>query len=463
MKKKLLNSVLITTLAIFGLSNPVNAQLIAGGQKHTLAHCGTGTAMAWGDNMQGQLGNGANGTSNVAAVPVSFLTVITAISGGGGHSIALKNDGTVWTWGANSTGQLGNGTNFFSNVPVQVSSLTGMIAIDAGPGHSIALKNDGTVWTWGYNYYGQLGNGNTTNSNVPVQVSSLTGITAIEGGSNHFLALKNDGTVWAWGWNQFGELGNGTNTSSNVPVQVSSITGIIAISGGGENSFALKNDGTVRAWGFGLNGELGNGTNTYFSNVPVSVSSITGITAIEAGLGHVLALKNDGTVWTWGKNGDGQLGNGTNTNSNVPVQVSSLTGITAIAAGYDHSIALKNDATVWTWGDNLYSQLGNGTSTDSNVPVQVTGLCAVAVSVNEIAEPLSVSVFPNPFNSELKIVSSSNNRGEVILFDITGKEILRQKTFAGETKLNIEKIDAGLYLLNYSDENKTANIKVVKF
>jgi len=154
---------------------------------------------------------------------VGLTDGITAIAGGGTHSLALKNDGTVWAWGYNGYGQLGNGGTYTtSNVPVQASGLTGGItAIMGGHHHSLALKNDGTVWAWGYNYYGQLGNGTNTNSNVPVRVSGLAGITKIAGGGLHSLALKNDGTVWAWGYNYYGQLGNGIYSASNVPVRVS--------------------------------------------------------------------------------------------------------------------------------------------------------------------------------------------------------------------------------------------------
>jgi alpha-tubulin suppressor-like RCC1 family protein len=275
-----------------------------------------------------------------------------AIAAGEYHSLALKNDGTVWAWGDNRYDQLGNGTTIYSSdVPVQVvtsaggPALTGCTKIAGGPFHSLALKDDGTVWAWGYNSNGQLGNGTKTDSNLPVQVvtsvggPALTGITAIAGGGDHSLALKNDGTVWAWGGNYYGELGNGTNTDSNVPVQVSGLTGITAIAGGGGGSLALKNDGTVWAWGYNHQGQLGNGTNTN-SNVPVQVAGLSGITKIAGGGSHSLALKNDGTVWAWGYNYYGQLGNGTNTDSNVPIQVSGLTGVTAIAGGDYHSLAI---------------------------------------------------------------------------------------------------------------------------
>ena len=255
--------------------------------------------------------------------------------------------GTVLAWGDNVDGQLGNGTFTTSNTPVEVSGLTGVTAIAAGGAfnhHSLALKSDGTVWAWGANSAGQLGNGSFTGSNTPVQTSGINGVTAIAGGQLHSLALKSDGTVWAWGFNLDGQLGNGTNTTTypyglDTPVQVLGLTGVIAIAGGGAHSLALKSDGTVWAWGQNNKGQLGNGSFTG-SNTPVQTSGISGVTAIAGGVSHSLALKSDGTVWAWGYNLDGELGNGTYTDSNTPVEVSGLSGVTVIAGGGFHSLAL---------------------------------------------------------------------------------------------------------------------------
>jgi len=351
-----------------------------------------------------------------------------------------------------------------------VSGLTGITAIAGGGAHSLALKNDGMVWAWGWNLYGQLGNGTNTDSNVPVQVSSLTDIIAIAAGWEHSVALKNDGTLWAWGWNTYGELGDGTNGDSNVPVQVSSVTAITAISGGESYSLAMKNDSTVWAWGYNYYGQLGNGTNTD-SNVPVQVSSLTGIIAIAGGRVHSLALKNDGTVWAWGYNADGQLGNGTNADSNVPVQVSSLTGIIAIAGGREfHSLALKNDGTVWAWGDNYYGEIGNGSNTNSNVPVQVTGLCQVATAVNEVIEPLSISVFPNPVQTQLTInLATPANEVSIRVYDLStrlseqGRMIALPTTFTNaQAQLNTTGLADGFYMLRIIN-NKTGECEVAKF
>jgi alpha-tubulin suppressor-like RCC1 family protein len=187
------------------------------------------------------------------------------------------------------------------------------------------------LFAWGDNDYGQLGTGTTTNyipSYIPVQVSGLTGVTAIAGGRGHSLALKGDGTVWAWGDN------------SSTPGQVNNLTGVTAIAAGGGHNLALKGDGTVWAWGYNPNGQLGTGTTTISSTIPVQVSGLTGVTAIAAGGNHSLAPKGDGSVWAWGYDQHGQLGNGTATDSSTPVQVSGLTGVTAIAAGEEHSLAL---------------------------------------------------------------------------------------------------------------------------
>ncbi len=337
-----------------------------------------GSVWGWGYNADGELGNGTMFNDSNVPVKVSNLTAATAVAAGDNHALALKSDGTVRSWGSNTWGQLGNGTTTPSTVPVQVLNLTSITAVKAGCCHSLALKSDGTVWAWGKAF---LGNGATTNSSVPVQVKvsstkNLTGVTAIAAGRGHSVALKSDGTVWAWGDNGNGQLGNGTTTNATFAVKVNNLTGVTAIAAGEEDSLALKSNGTVWAWGKNNVGQLGNGTTTD-SSVPVQVSNLTGVTAIATGLGlgsagHSLAIKSDQTVWAWGANGYGELGNGTTTNSSVPVQVSNLTGATAIAVG-DHSLALKSDGTLTAWGRNSDGQLGNGGFTNTNIPVQVWG------------------------------------------------------------------------------------------
>ena len=351
--------------AIAGTTGFTTTPMISAGGSHTVALKSDGTVWAWGWSRDGQLGDGTTNNSELShsSIPVQVLNLynITAISAGAGHTVALRNDGTVWAWGRNRDSQLGDGTTTnsrfsHSSIPVQVLNLYNITAISAGGSYTVALRNDGTVWTWGSNDNGQLGDGTTTNRHTPVQVQSLSNITAISAGEVHTVALRNDGTVWTWGRNCSGQLGDGTTTRRHTPVQVQNLSNITAISAGA-HTIALRNDGTVWVWGWNRDGQLGDGTTTN-RHTPVQVQSLSNITAISAGNSHTVALRNDNTVWAWGRNGSGELGDGTTISRHRPVQVQNLYNITAISAGSRYTITLKNDGTMWTWGANGSGQLG---------------------------------------------------------------------------------------------------------
>ncbi len=212
--------------------------------------------------------------------------------------------------------------------------------------------------SWGYNASGQLGNNSTAISRVPVAVQGLSGVIAVSAGGEHSLALLANGTVMAWGSNREGQLGTGNTTSSHVPVAVPGVSGVTAIAAGKEHSLALLGNGTVMAWGSNEAGQLGSGSKAAKSAVPVVVKGLSGVTAIAAGSEHSLARLGNGTAMAWGRNGEGQLGNGKMANSNVPVTVKGLSGATAVAAGGEHSLALLSNGTVVAWGSNEALQLG---------------------------------------------------------------------------------------------------------
>ena len=330
----------------------------------------------WGNNENGQLGDGTT-TNRLSPVQVPGLTGLQGTAGGAEHSMALKSDGTVWAWGNNFYGQLGDGTTTDSLSPIQVPGLAGIVAVAAGDYHSAALKYDGTVWTWGSNGNGQLGDGTTTDSLSPIQVPGLAGVIDLASGGYHIVALKSDGTVRAWGWNEDGQIGDGTTTERLSPVQVPGLAGVKAIATGDYHSMAIKSDGTVWAWGWNENGQLGDGTTTNGLS-PVQVPGLAGMTAVAGGNSHTVALKSDGTVWAWGWNEAGQLGDGTTTQRLSPVQTTGLTGAVTVATGGYHSLAIKSDGTLWTWGWNEDGQLGDGTTTNRLSPVQVPGLAGIA-------------------------------------------------------------------------------------
>ena len=346
---------------------------IAGASDHSIALKADGTVWAWGDNAYGELGNGTT-TDSLVPVQVSGVSNAVSIAAGGHHSMAVLSDGTVVAWGANADGQLGNNSTTDSSVPVAVAGLTGITSVAVGGMHSLALKSDGSVWTWGEGDSGQLGNNSLTESHVPVQVTatSLGTASALSAGSTFSEALKSDGTVWTWGSNSKGQLGNGVAGLKKVPVQVSSLTGAVGIAAGYQHALAVKSDGTVWSWGLNGNGQLGNNSTTD-SNVPVQVSGISTATQVAAGNNFSNALLTSGSVSSWGAGANGRLGNNGTSNQVTPVQITSFSAV-SLEDGSSHGLALKSDGSVWSWGWNPEGQLGINSTTESRVPVQVTAL-----------------------------------------------------------------------------------------
>ncbi len=354
-----------------------------------------GSPWSWGYNGYGQLGDGTTELSNVP-IEVSGLSEVVSVSGGLAHSVALKSDGTVWSWGLNSVGQLGNGTTSDSpSLPVEVAGIDRVIAVSAGIEHSIALKSDGTVWGWGGNRFGQLGNGSSDDSSIPVQVAGLDRITNVAAGGYRNLARRSDGTFWTWGTPGLGGAGFERETTRGLPVQVQGPVGVVDVAVGIDHSLALK-DGLVYAWGLNRYGQLGDGSNVDSPDNLVLVKGLKDIVALGAGSYHSLATTKTGNVWAWGWNGSGQLGNGTTTDSPVPVQVKGLSGVSAVAAGWYHSMALTRDGTVWVWGDNLFGKLGDGSFRQSAVPQKLTSI-GKALGIGAGADySLAVKAPPTP-------------------------------------------------------------------
>ncbi|MBP7331204.1 MAG: cadherin-like beta sandwich domain-containing protein [Firmicutes bacterium] len=354
----------------------------------------------WGHNSYGQAGNGEFIPEVTEEIyqPTPFLLTkdggfnqgFKQVAGGRWHSLAVKNDGTVWGWGDNQYGQLGNLDPKPHSTPLQIPDLQDIKAVACGEFFSLALDKDGFVWAWGHNASNELGRGGSAQYyKTPQQVKGLGGsgyldnVKAIACGRFHSLAIKNNGTVWAWGDGTWGNFGNGEDFPDEIyPVQVLNLTNVTSITAGNYFNLALKNDGTVWAWGGRESGQLGDGEEDGFVNAPQPVKGLNGlgnlggIKAITSGINHSLALKNDGTILAWGGN-YGRLGDGTDEGATTPVATKNLTGVLAIAGGAAHSLAWKNDGTVWGWGDNASYQLGIEEH-DNLLPVQVTGIPLLA-------------------------------------------------------------------------------------
>ncbi len=378
----------IVTASVNGASSPANFSLT------NLLPQPSGKPYGWGGNIDGQLGNN---TTNDSYVPVGVLNLskVRQVAAGDEHSLALTKDGKVYAWGEDFVGQLGNGTTSdHVLVPVLVGGLpNNIVAVAAGYGYSLALTQDGKVYAWGANESGQLGNNSTVASSTPVLVSGLTDAKAIAAGGSHVLALRSDGSVVAWGKNNAGQLGDNTTTNRKTPVPVIGLIDVKAIGAGGWHSLAVQTRGQAVAWGLNSSGQLGNNSTTN-SKVPVQVNGLTDAVAVAGGEKHSLALRSNGSVVAWGNNGSGRLGNGTTTSSKTPVAVSGLSGVQAIAAGGSHSLALTTGGKVYAWGLNDNGQLGNGTNTFSKVPVLVTGLNGVISIAGGDAHSLAVVATP---------------------------------------------------------------------
>ena len=331
----------------------------------------------WGPGGYGKLGLNSS-VNKSSPTQLGTSTNWSNIAGGHDYSAVIKTDGTMWLWGLNSYsvygGMQGDNTIVNKSSPVQLGALTNWSQVAVGADyHVLSLKTDGTMWAWGYGGFGALGDNTTSiNRSSPVQIGSLTTWSKVAASYRHSMAIKTDGTLWTWGNNSWGQLGGTTaQLASSSPVQVGALTTWSKTAGGQYHALAIKTDGTLWSWGRGDSfGQLGDNANISRSS-PVQVGSLTTWSDIASGLGQSLAVKTDGTLWGWGRNAIGEVGDGTFLYRSSPVQVGSLTTWSKVACGSYHSIALKTDGTLWLWGNADYGRLGNNSTISRSSPIQV--------------------------------------------------------------------------------------------
>ena len=352
----------------------------------TMAIKTDGTLWAWGRNVTfGQLGDNTVVTRS-SPVQIGTLNNWSTLAVGNNHTLALKTDGTLWSWGGNTNGELGQNiaTSAHRSSPVQVGTETNWAWIGAGSNHSLAVKTNGTLWTWGRGTSGELGSGVVTPRSSPVQLGTLTNWSGVEGGGFFSMAIKTDGTLWSWGSNGSGRLGDGTSINRSSPVQVGTLNNWSKIYPGedaGSNTYgscaAIKTDGTLWAWGMNGNGQNGQGEITIIArSSPVQIGTNTNFASGSFGQEHGIALLNDGTLASWGVQSSAVLGQNLtfNINRSSPTQVGDFNtswSDTIISVGSSHTMARKSNGTLWSWGVNTFGQLGSGTTLNRSSPVQV--------------------------------------------------------------------------------------------
>ncbi|MGY3088213.1 alpha-tubulin suppressor-like RCC1 family protein [Hymenobacter sp. UYAg731] len=469
----------LTCLLLLGSILPLAAQApftprIAAGYSHSLGIAPSGTVAAHGENRSGELGDGTTTTrlNPVYLTPPAGQTW-TQVLASDFRSTALTAAGEMYTWGSNGYGQFGDGTTTDRKTPTRIAPPTGTTwsGAAAGFGHTVALCANGSLYTWGDNYYGQLGIGSIALTLSRQRIPSPAGLlwTQAAAGYKFSLALCSDGALYTWGNNQDGQLGDGTTTNRTTPVRVVPPTGQTwtQVAGGFWSAAALCSDGSLYTWGNNYGGQLGNGTVTG-QLTPVRVGPPAGLRWVQVSVGykHMLAICSDGSLYSWGDNYYGQLGNSTNTGQRTPVRVAPPTGKqwVQVAAGAYHSVALASDGQVYTSGYNFSGELGNGTTRSQNYFTRAYPTLAARTAA---LAPIAAAT-PNPFTEELALDLGPHTAGSVAvaLYTPLG-QCVRKETYAvtaatGSLKIHgLASLPTGVYLLQISTAGQKQTIKLV--
>ncbi len=470
-KLQLLVITLFFVTNAFSQSGTACWRMVSAGENFSLGIKTDGTLWGWGQNSN-RLGLGLGNLAN-QNLPIQIGTANdwATVSAGNVHSLAVKTNGTLWSWGNGQFGQLGNGV-FNSATPnvTQVGTATDWLTVSAGNRFSLAIKTNGTLYSFGLNNMGQLGINNTIDQNLPVQVGSASNWAKIDAGNQHALAIDNLGFIYAWGNNTFGQFGNGTNTNSLIPIVVSSANNWAEVSAGFDHSMALDTNGILYTFGNNTNGQLCDGTNTTSNTmIPISFSGaglVTQYIAISAGNNFSLAIKNDNTLWSGGLNNSGQLALGNNTNTNVLNQVGSSNNWFLISAGDIHSLAMETSTGLCSASRGMEGQLGIGTWVAMNSLQSVS--CPTLANDEILAENTTFNVYPNPTNDIVNInyTLENSNKVTITVSTIQGQTISSTK-LDKTSGVNSDAIDlshqaSGMYFITITTESNSFTTKIIK-
>ncbi|MBN9283479.1 MULTISPECIES: T9SS type A sorting domain-containing protein [unclassified Flavobacterium] len=453
MKIKLL-LLLTATFAVSGYAQCVTT--IFSSDENSFAFRPDGTLWTWGRNQYGQLGDGTK-LERLAPIQVVSAVGWKEIAPARMHTVGLKHDGTLWSWGNNEVGQLGAGTAPEGLVPVQVGTATDWKTISGGNLHTLALKNDGTLWGWGNNGAGELGNyQNNTNLFAPTQIGTANDWKAISASYFRSFVIKNNGTLWGCGGNQFGQLGNGNNGSQYVLTQIGTDNDWLKISAArGTHTLALKTNGTLWVWGQNDQRQLGDGTTTN-RNTPFQLGTDTWLD-IANGTFHSVAVKSDGTLWQWGNTIATQNGHNS-VNLPVPTQVGTENDWKSVSAGSFCSFAIKNDNSLWAWGYNGNGRFGDGTTTNQLLPKLVLG-CPLGTGEFTAAD---LNLYPNPVKDKL-YWENAPAWHQYEVYSLLGQKIKGGAIASGEQAIGLDNLSSGLYLVTFYTENgQSQKFKILK-
>jgi alpha-tubulin suppressor-like RCC1 family protein len=420
------------------------------GSSHTTAKNVDGTLWGWGYGAAGQLLTLNSTEPN--PIPIGTDNDWIFFKNGVINTFAIKSDGTLWGCGSNEHGSLGvnsSAPNFTTFQ--QITTATNWVKVSPSYFYTIALKADGTLWGWGRNDYYQTGSPPATlNRPIPVQIGTDTDWVEIAAGtSSTSFAIKSNGTIWGWGSNTSSIIvsGSGTVTVSS-PTQVGTATDWVKMSVGPQHILAQKQDGTLWSWGGGE--ALGLGGTPSITNIPQQISTDVW-KSFSAGSNTSFGIKSDGTLWAWGRNHNGQLADGTTENRLVPTQIGTATDWDTVQArNFVTTMATKTDGTVWYWGRNYYGEFGNGTSYDLNyynTPQQTPGICVTPLTAGEFESTATFSMYPNPARDVVWFDYELEESGVVFVYDLMGRVMHQRSLVAnqGSASLDVSTYASGVY------------------
>ena len=420
---------------------------IKAGTYFTLGIKTDGTLWATGNNSAGQLGLGDN-NYRLTFTQVGITSGWVKIAARGYNSAAIKSDGSLWTWGANSN----------NNTPIQKGLATDWKEITIGDNYFLAIKTDGTLWSWGANNNGCLGDGSLVDKINPVQIGNSTDWLSVSAYNRTSFAIKTNGTLWAWGFGSYGQLGNGAYSDVNIPTQVGTTSDWLAVATGSNHVIALKNNGTIWSWGSNIYGEAGTASGGFYNASRTKIGSATDWLKIDAGASFNLALKNDGTLWSWGLGSNGSLGLGANSNQYVPAQVGTGTAWSLLAAGFEHSMVLN--ATLNVFGSNSWGCFGTANLNNSNIPLSTS--CAT-LEIQKSAVAISL-IYPNPVGNTLNLQINHNlENASLKIVSILGETVFEKQNVSGtDFSFDVSEFNSGLYLVQLKQGNLVINSKFIK-
>jgi len=339
---------------------PIQHNRVSAGMDHSFVIMPDNSLWGWGGNWSGQLGDG---TTENRFSPIRIMDNVASVSAGSSHTMAITTDGSLWAWGSNWHGQLGDGTTTDRHSPVWIAN--GVASVSAGGGHTMGITADGGLWAWGGNWSGQLGDGTTTDRHSPVLIAN--GVASVSAGGSHTMAITTDGNLWGWGGNWHGQLGDNTTETRLSPIRIFITpvwTAVTSVSASGDYTMAILDGGSLWGWGDNQVGQLGDGTNTYRRGPVWAMGNVAMVSARNSQTdgGHTMAIRADGSLWGWGMNTFGQIGNGTTwdwSSANFS-HVKVMENVAEVSTGFNHTIAITVDGCVWSWGANWSGQVGSG-------------------------------------------------------------------------------------------------------